>query len=81
MTPLQFQKRIGADMKLRSNFDSAGTFLGFSVLDGSSDWSPAADYRTVVLSYRRALIDANASPAPRRRSAVATDYTGPERRA
>jgi hypothetical protein len=42
-------------MKLRSNFDSDGNFHGFSVwLSGSCEWSCAADYKTVVLAYRRA---------------------------
>jgi hypothetical protein len=70
-------------MKLRSNFDSAGIFQGFSVLDcyGGGEWSSASDYKSIVLAYRRALIDANASPVPARRSVVENGYVGIERRA
>lgn len=69
-------------MKLRSNFDSAGIFQGFSVLDcyGGGEWSSASDFKSIVLAYRRALIDANASPMTRR-GVVESGYTGEERRA
>lgn len=69
-------------MKLRNNFDSLGAFQGFSCwLPRSQEWSTSADYKTVVLAYRRSSEDRRANPIQSRRVAVAKHFAGEERRA
>lgn len=64
-------------MRLKSNFDSAGQFHGFSVWAGH--WTTAADYKSVVLARRRALDDKQADPL-QVRMIKTKNYLGPDRR-
>jgi len=51
-------------MRLKNNFDSSGKFHGFSVW-ANGEWTTAADYKTVVLSYRRACEEFELSESER----------------